>query len=72
MKEKKYIKIIGFMKKIGLSNGEFANLIEMSRVSLYGRLIGKISFKSNEMLAIQKLLNKRLKMNLSIEELFFE
>ena len=72
MKEKKYIKIIGFMKKIGLSNGEFANLIEMSRVSLYGRLIGKIPFKSNEMLAIQKLLNKRLKMNLSIEELFFE
>ena len=72
MKEEKFGKIVGYMKSLGLSYSEFAELIGIRRTSLYGRLVGKIPFKSTEMLATQKLLNKRLKKNLSIEELFFE
>ena len=60
-----------YVVRANLTQNELAKCIGMSRTALSKRLTGKIKFDQDEMQAIQKVLNDRLGMQLTIDELFF-
>ena len=60
-----------YVVRANLTQNELAKCIGMSRTALSKRLTGKIKFDQDEMKAIQKVLNDRLGMQLTIDELFF-
>ena len=71
MKVKLFNNLRSYIVRANLTNSEFAKCIGMSRTSLYSKLIGDVEFKMSEMLASKKVLNERLNMELTIDELFF-
>lgn len=60
-----------YVVRANLTQNELAKCIGMSRTALSKRLTGKIKFDQDEMQTIQKVLNDRLGMQLTIDELFF-
>lgn len=72
MKGNKFINLISYMSMAKVTKCELAKCIGIARTSLYCKLRGEIDFRLKEMLVIQEVLNERLDMKLTIEELFFE
>lgn len=71
-KVKKYNKLIGYRKMCGMTQKDMANVIGVSTAQGYGsKEIGKVPFTADEMQAIQNVLNSRLGLRLTIDELFF-
>ncbi len=68
---KKYNVIRGYMTRSNLTQTELSKCIGISYGALSKRLTGKLPFTADEMQAIQKVLNDRLGMQLTIDELFF-
>lgn len=69
---KKYQKLIGYRKMCGLNQIDLAKVINLNSAQAYGaKENGKAPFTADEMQAIQKVLNDRLGMQLTIDELFF-
>lgn len=60
-----------YIVRANLTQNELAKCIGMSRTALSKRLTGDIEFRKSDMLAIQSVLNDRLKMELTIQEIFF-
>lgn len=60
-----------YVVRANLTQNDLAKCIGMSRTALSKRLTGKIKFDQDEMQAIQNVLNSRLGMQLTIDELFF-
>lgn len=60
-----------YVVRANLTQNELAKCIGMSRTALSKRLTGKIKFAQDEMQAIQNVLNSRLGLRLTIDELFF-
>ena len=69
---KKHNKLIGYRKMCELTQKEMAKVIGILTAQGYGaKEIGKVPFTADEMQAIQTVLNSRLGLQLTIDELFF-
>lgn len=61
----------GYIVRSNITQMELSKLVGISHVALSKRLMGKVEFTRRDMLAIQNVLNRRLGMQLTIDELFF-
>lgn len=68
----KYNKLIGYRNMCGMTQMDMAKIINLKSAQAYGQKEnGKTPFTADEMKFIQEELNSRLKMELTIDELFF-
>lgn len=61
----------GYIVRANITQMELSKLVGISHVALSKRLMYKVEFTRRDMLAIQNVLNRRLGMQLTIDELFF-
>ena len=61
----------GYIVRANITQLELSKLVGISHVALSKRFMGKAEFTRRDMLAIQNVLNRRLGMQLTIDELFF-
>ena len=61
----------GYIVRANITQMELSKLIGISHVALSSRLTGRVEFTRRDMLAIRNVLNRRLGMQLTIDELFF-
>lgn len=68
---KKFSKLRGLMVTANLTQETLAKSVGLSKTSINQKLSGKKPMTIEETKAIQKVLNDRLGMQLTIDELFF-
>lgn len=56
----------------GLTNKEFAKLINMSQQTFSNKFLGKTDFTLSEIKKIKEILGKDVQSNLTVEYLFFD
>ena len=61
----------GYIVRANITQMELSKLVGISHVALSKRLMCKVEFTRRDMLAIQNVLNRRLGVQLTIDELFF-
>ncbi|WP_286149656.1 hypothetical protein [Romboutsia ilealis] len=64
-------KLTGYLKMIGLDQSDLAKLLEIQQNTLSFKINSKREFKRSEMIAITKLIQKKIP-NVTMDEIFFE